>query len=455
MAQAAAEAQKTSLKQVCVATLVGGVIEWYDFALYGLVAALVFNKLFFPSVDPTLGTLAALGTFAVGFFARPLGGIVFGHFGDRIGRKTMLVVTMLMMGIGTFVIGLLPTYAQIGIWAPVALVVLRFFQGFGVGGEWGGAVLVAVEYAPPGRRGLLQVFPQMGAPLGSVCASAMLAALSQLPQPQFLAWGWRIPFLVSVLLVPVGLYVRFRVAETPLFERVKKQRAELRNPIWEAIKAHPRSMLLTLGLRQVENGSIYLITVYVLAFATEHMGVPRGAFLTGTALGYGIAVATILAAGALSDRVGRKPVYLFGTAVVGLTAFPLFWLLETRDPVLVAVGVLLPIAFGSQLMYGAEGAWIAEFFGTRHRYSGASVAYQAAAVPAGGLAPFVATGLVALGGGGWWPIAAYLVAMAVISAVCTFLAPETFRTRIDEDVQAASEVPAAAGAAVLGPARTE
>lgn len=450
MAQAAAAGQRTTLRQVCVATLVGGVIEWYDFALYGLVAALVFNKLFFPSVDPTVGTLASLGTFAVGFVARPLGGIVFGHFGDRIGRKTMLVVTMLMMGIGTFVIGLLPTYAQIGVWAPAALVVMRFFQGFGVGGEWGGAVLVAVEYAPPGRRGLIQVFPQMGAPLGSVCASGMLAALSQLPQAQFLAWGWRIPFLVSILLVPVGLYVRFRVAETPLFERVKEQRTELRNPIWDAIRAHPRSMLLTLGLRQVENGSIYLITVYVLAYATQHMGVPRGPFLLGSALGYGIAVATIVAAGAISDRVGRRPVYLFGTVVVGLTAFPLFWLLETHDPLWIVIGVLLPIAFGSQLQYGAEGAWIAEFFGTRHRYSGASVAYQVAAVPAGGLAPFIATALVALGGGGWWPIAAYLVAMAVISAVCSFLAPETFRKRIDEDVPAADEVPAPAGAAVLG-----
>src|SRR6266576_4232225 len=311
-----------SIRIVAMASLIGTTIEWYDFFLYGTAAALVFNRLFFPTFDPLAGTLAAFGTYSVGFVARPIGGIVIGHYGDRIGRKSMLVLTLIIMGVATFGIGLLPTYAQIGPWAAVALVVLRLAQGFGVGGEWGGAVLMAVEHAPPGRRGFYGSWPQIGVPAGLLLSTAVFAQFARLPEAQFLSWGWRVPFLLSILLVAVGLVIRLRIVETPAFARVKEAGAEAKRRIVEVLLNHPKEVLLAMGARLAENGAFYIYTVFVLVYGTQKVGIARETVLTGILIAAACALVAIPLCGALSDRLGRRPVYLFGACVTALFAYP-------------------------------------------------------------------------------------------------------------------------------------
>ena len=415
----------TSITTVAIASFIGTAIEWYDFFLYGTAAALIFNRLFFPTFDPLAGTLAAFGTYAVGFVARPLGGIVFGHYGDKIGRKSMLSLTLLLMGVATFCIGLLPTYTAIGVWAPVLLVALRVAQGFGVGGEWGGAVLMAVEHAPAGKRGFYGSWPQVGVPVGLLLSTGVFSLVSRLPEAQLLAWGWRVPFLLSLILVGVGLFIRLRIEETPAFSRIKETSREARRPLLDAVRTHPRNILLAMGARMAENGVFYIYSVFVLVYVTEQLGLPRSTILNGVLLATACELVAIPAFAALSDRIGRRPVYLGGAAFSAVFAFPFFWLLDTRQTGLVWLAVVLGLNLGHGAMYGPQASFFSELFGTHVRYSGASLGYQLASVFAGGLSPLIATALLGWSGGKPWPIALYMIGMALITLVSVYLAAET------------------------------
>ena len=422
---------ETSIRKVALASFIGTAVEWYDYFLYGTAAALVFNQLFFPDFSPLAGTLASFATFAVGFFARPVGGIVFGHFGDKIGRKTMLVLTLLIMGVATFLIGLLPTYETIGVWAPILLVVLRIFQGFGVGGEWGGAVLMAVEHSPSGRRGFYGSWPQMGVPAGLLLGTLAVYLFALLPEEQFLAWGWRVPFLLSIILVGVGLYIRLAIAESPAFRQVQESNTTAPMPIVDVLRTYPKAVLIAMGLRVAENGSFYVFSVFVLAYVTEQLGLPNSLVLAGVMIASAIELFAIPFYGALSDRVGRKPVYLGGAVFSLLFALPFFWLLNTEVTVLIWLAIVLALVGGHAAMYGPQASFFSELFGTRVRYSGASLGYQLASVFAGGLAPFIATALLAAFGYG--AVALYLAFMALITIVAVVLATETFQEDIAAD----------------------
>lgn len=420
---------RASIRQVAFASFVGTAVEWYDFFLYGTAAALVFNQLFFPNVDPLTGTLASFATFGVGFFARPLGGMVFGHFGDRIGRKSMLVITLLMMGGATFCIGLLPTFESAGLLAPVLLVVLRFVQGFAVGGEWGGATLMAVEHAPDERRNFYASWPQMGAPAGLVLSTAVFTAFSSLPDAAFFSWGWRVPFLLSIVLIGVGLFIRLRVLESPAFARVKEVGAESRAPLIEVLKSYPAATLLSVGVVLVNIGGYYIVITFTLAYATEQLGVARNVTLIGLLLAGLAEIAGILLFAYMADRVGRRPVALWSAAFVALLAYPYFLLVDTTVPGLIwlAMGVW---TFAAGALYGITGVLIAHLFEARVRYSGISLGYQGAGVVGGALAPLIATALVSLAGGSSWLVATYLFAVSLVSLLCVYLASEKYQVEI-------------------------
>jgi MFS transporter, MHS family, shikimate and dehydroshikimate transport protein len=422
------EPKQGSVRIVAFASLIGTTIEWYDFFLYGTAAALVFNRLFFPNSDPLMGTLYAFGTYAVGFFARPFGGIVIGHYGDKVGRKSMLVLTLVIMGVATFLIGLLPTYDQIGPWAPVALIVLRIAQGFGVGGEWGGAVLMAVEHAPPGKRGFYGSWPQIGVPAGLVLSTFVFSMFARLPEEQFLSWGWRVPFLVSALLVGVGLLIRMRIVETPAFSKVKESATEARQPIIEVLRTYPREVLVAMGARFAENGAFYIYSVFVLVYATQQVKMPQQVVLNAILFAAACELVAIPVFGALSDRLGRRPVYLFGAVMTGLLAFPLFWMLDTGSVPLVFLAMFAVFIFSHAPMYGPQAAFLSEMFGTRVRYSGASLGAQLSSVIAGGLSPFIATAL--LRGYGRDALAIYVILMALVTVVAVVVATETHREDI-------------------------
>lgn len=415
-------AKVSSIRLVALASLVGTTIEWYDFFLYGTAAALVFNRLYFPNFNPHMGTLAALGTYTVGFIARPIGGIVTGHYGDRIGRKSMLVLTLVIMGVATCGIGLLPTYAQIGAWGPVFLVLLRLAQGFGVGGEWSGAVLMAVEHAPPEKRGFYGSWPQIGVPAGLLLSTSVFALFARLPEDQFLSWGWRIPFLLSILLVAVGLIIRLRILESPVFLRIKEARIEAPRPVIEVLRTHPKEVLLAIGARLVENGAFYIYTVFILVYGTKKAGLDRQSLLNGILVAAACLLVAVPLCGSLSDRLGRRPVYLFGACFTAVFAYPLFWLLDKGSAPLACLALVIALVFAHAPMYGPQAAFFSELFGARVRYSGLAIAAQFSAVISGGLSPFIATALLPYGRAA---LAAYMISMAIVTIISVLIATET------------------------------
>jgi MHS family shikimate/dehydroshikimate transporter-like MFS transporter len=425
---------KVNLRKVVTASFIGTTIEWYDFFLYGTAAALVFNELFFPNAEPIIGTLAALGTYAVGFAARPLGGIVFGHFGDRIGRKSMLVLSLLIMGLATFLIGCLPTHATIGVAAPILLVVLRFAQGIGVGGEWGGAVLMSVEHAPKGKRGFYGSFPQMGVPAGLLLSTVVFTVMQNVTtEAQFMAWGWRIPFLISIVLVVVGLVIRLKIMESPAFEKIKESNTASEKPLVDLVKTHKRDVLTAMGMRIAENGTFYVITVFVLAYGEEALKLGKNTMLTGVIIAAALGFITIPLYGRLSDSIGRKKVYMAGAVFSLLFAFPFFMLVDTKEPVFIWLAIVLGINIGHDLMYGPQAAYFSELFGTRVRYTGASVGYQLASVFAGGFAPLIAVALLAAADDKPTYVAIYMSVMALITVIATAFARETYQEDFADD----------------------
>ena len=425
--------QNATVRQVVLASLIGTTIEWYDFFIYGTAAALVFNQLFFPNVDPVIGTLAAFATFGVGFVARPLGGVVFGHYGDKVGRKSMLVITLLIMGVATTLIGLLPSFATIGIWAPILLVVLRFLQGLAVGGEWGGAVLMAVEYSPEDRRGFYGSWPQMGSPIALFLSTVIFSVFATLPDEQFLSWGWRVPFLISILLVGVGLYIRLRIFETPAFSQVKES-GTARLPMVEVLKNDLRKVLIGAGIVFVTIGGFYVVVTFSLSYGTETLGIPRGVMLVGVIIAAISELITIPIFASLSDRVGRRPVCIWSAAGAALLAFPFFWMLGTKVTVLIWLAFLVYAAVLGGV-YGPAASFIAEQFETRRRYSGASLAYQLSGVLSGAFAPLIASALLVAAGGSIWLVALYLAGLSLVSLVSAYLATETYRADIYEGVR--------------------
>ncbi|MEV5408473.1 MFS transporter [Thermopolyspora sp. NPDC052614] len=410
--------------RVIAASLIGTSLEWYDFFLYGSAAALVFNKLFFPDFEPLVGTLLAFATTAVGFVARPLGGVVFGHFGDRVGRKGVLVITLLLMGIATFLVGVLPTYEAIGVAAPILLVTLRFLQGIGLGGEWGGAVLMSIEHGGADRRGLNASWPQVGVPAGNLLAAGVLGVLSAtMAEEAFLSWGWRVPFLLSGALVLVGLWIRVTIAESPLFAEVEQANRKARVPILEVIMTHPRSLLSAMAARIGTDVVFYTFTLYILTYITGTLGLDRTVGLNAVLIGSALQLVLIPLFGALSDRYGRRPVYLAGAVGAGVWVFVFFPLLDTRSTALIVLATVVALLFHAA-MYGPQAAFIAELFSTRLRYSGASMGYQVAGILGGALAPIIALSLLDAFGT-TLAIGLYVVAALLITVAGLAIAPET------------------------------
>jgi MHS family shikimate/dehydroshikimate transporter-like MFS transporter len=412
-------ATPNTLRRVVTASLIGATVEWYDFFLYGVVAGIVLNKLYFPTTDPLVSTLLAYGTFAVGFVTRPLGGVIFGHFGDRIGRKTMLVLTLMIMGIATFLIALVPTYAQIGIWAPVTLLLLRVFQGIGLGGEWGGAVLMAFEYATPEKRGLYASLPQIGLSIGLCLASGVVALLSYLlTDAEFLAWGWRIAFFASATLVVVGIYIRLNIMETPEFSKVKQTHNEARIPFAEMIRKYPKNVVAGMGARYIDGVFFNIFAVFVIGYLTQTLKISRTEALVGVMAAALVMCFFIPLFGALSDRVGRTRVYLWGSLVTAFASFPAFWMMINSGGNVLYIWLAIVIPFGIfyAAIYGPEAALFAELFETPVRYTGISFVYQFSGIFASGLTPIIATALLRQSNGSPWLICAYTAFAGIVSA---------------------------------------
>jgi len=430
-----------SRRSIFAASFIGTSIEWYDYYIFGTAAALVFGTLFFPQFSSVAGTLAAFGTFAVGFIARPLGAAVIGHYGDRIGRKAMLVLTLLLTGGATALIGLLPTYAAIGVAAPLLLVLLRLLQGFGVGGEWGGAALMAVENAPPNRRGFYGSWPQVGVPLGLVCGTGAFLILDlTLTEEQFLSWGWRVPFLASAALIAVGMWIRLTVAESPVFRESMETKSAARMPVVEAFRTYPKEILLAAGSFLATNATFYVGSVWLVSYATTTLGYDRTEILAANTALSASDIPMILLLGLLSDYVGRRRMFLAGMGLLAVFGIPYFLLVGTGNLALFILGGLVVQACRSAV-YGPQSAYFAEQFPTRLRYSGASLAYQLASI-LGGVAPTICAVLVAWTGS-LMSVAVYVVGMALISLACSYAMTETLSRGLLDDPRAPQD--AAAG----------
>ena len=434
--------------RVIFAACIGSALEWYDFFLYGTAAALVFGDLFFPKSDPMVGTLLAFLTFGVGFVVRPLGGILFGILGDRFGRKPVLVATLLMLGIGTTAIGLLPTYAQIGYWAPLLLVLMRVIQGLGAGAEYGGAVIYLVENAPKDRRGFWGSFAPLGVSIGNLLAAGAFALVTPLPREDLLSWGWRLPFLASFLLIMVGIFVRLRVAETPVYTDAVVARGKVeQNPAMEALRRHPRNFMVVLGARLAENGLGYLFPVFGLSYVITTLGVPKSDALSALMLAFFVELFTIVGFASLSDHVGRRPVYLFGALAGVIFAFPFFMLVGTKQWIWIAVAFIVARAVVTAAMFGPQAAYFAELFPPQRRFAGFAFARELGSLLAGGPAPFLAAYLVSVFGS-WWPVACYAAVLSGLTAIAVWAGPETYVEDIAADASADAQLPAS-----LTPAR--
>jgi metabolite-proton symporter len=409
---------RKQLRRAVIASTVGTTIEWYDFFLYSTVTGLVFGQLYFPKSDPMVGTLQAFGIYAVGFAARPVGAAIFGHYGDRIGRKSALISTLLLMGISTFLVAFVPPYAQIGIWGAVLLVILRFIQGVGVGGEWGGSVLMSMEWTKTdAHRGFVASWPQFGVPAGLFLANLAVLAFSRISGARFLTWGWRIPFFLSILLVGIGLYIRLNILETPVFSRLVAEKKIERTPILEVIRRRPQQILLSAVARMGEQAPFYIFTAFVFTYGTKVLGVSRDLLLTGVLTASALSFFTIPFSGYLSDRIGRRRMYMIGAVVTGVFGFIYFALLNTAIPGWIFLAVVLSL-IPHGMMYGPQAALIAESFPGRLRYSGASLGYQLASLIAGGPAPLIAAWLLAKYGSGY-AVAVYILLCAILSLIST------------------------------------
>ena len=409
---------RRQLRRAVLAGTVGTAIEWYDFFLYSTITGLVFARLYFPRADPFVGTLEAFGVYAVGFVARPIGAAIFGHYGDRLGRKAALIATLLLMGIATFLVALVPGYERIGIWGGIILTVLRFIQGIGVGGEWGGSVLLSMEWAQSNQhRGFIASWPQFGVPAGLFLANLAVLAVSAMSGEQFLTWGWRIPFLFSIVLVAVGMYIRLGILETPVFVKLAAERRIERAPVREVLRRHPREIVLTALCRMAEQAPFYLFTAFVFAYGTDVLRLKRDFLLMAVLAAALISFVSIPLFGHLSDRFGRKRVYMLGAALTGVYGFAYFAMLDTRAPALVALAIVLSL-IPHDIMYGPQAALIAESFTARLRYSGASLGYQLSSLIAGGPAPLIATSLLSRYHSAT-PIAVFILACAIISLFAT------------------------------------
>lgn len=410
--------KEKTLRRIAIASAIGTTIEWYDFFLYGVLAAIVLNHVFFPSYSPTIGTLLSYTTFAIGFVARPVGGIIFGHFGDRMGRKTILLLTLGIMGVSTFLIGALPGYATLGNAAPLLLLLLRVLQGIGIGGEWGGAVVLAIEHAPVSRRSHFGAYPQIGVPAGLLTSSAVVGLLNLLPKDDFMLWGWRIAFLGSIVLVAVGVFIRLRIMESPEFLGVKERRAESRVPLFDMFRLYPRGAFLTLGARYVEGACFNMFGVFIIAYAVGTLHVSRGFALLGVSLGSALMIPFILIFGTLADRIGLRRVFATGSliiAVVSVGSFAVMNAYGEAHPFLIWLAIFVSLSLAYPMVYGPESSLFASQFDARVRYTGVSFAYQVSGIFASGLTPIFATILLRLDQGKPWYLSAYMIAVSLIS----------------------------------------
>ena len=411
------------LRRAVIASTIGTAIEWYDFFLYGTVAGLVFAKLYFPNTDPLTGTLNSYGIYAVGFVARPVGAAIFGHYGDRIGRKSTLIATLMLMGIATFLVAFVPSYASIGIWGALILVLLRFIQGVGVGGEWGGSVLMSMEWSRgAGSRGFIASWPQFGVPCGLFLANLAFLAFSQIAGSEFVVWGWRIPFALSIILVGIGLYIRLGILETPTFARLVEEKKIERTPIVEVFKRHPKEIFLSALVRMAEQAPFYIFTAFVFGYGTGVLKVSANFLLTAVLVASLLSFVSIPLFGHISDRIGRKKMYIIGAVVVGVFGFVYFGMLNTGSLALIFLAIVLSL-IPHDMMYGPQAAFIAESFTGRLRYSGSSLGYQLASVIAGGPAPLIATWLLGVYHSGY-AIAIYIAICAAISVISSAMMPD-------------------------------
>ncbi|WP_230160417.1 MFS transporter [Peribacillus simplex] len=424
--------EKKQMRRILIASLVGSSIEWFDYFLYGTVSALVFNQLFFVNEDPTIGLLLSYASFALAFFIRPFGGVIFSHIGDRIGRKKTLVLTLSLMGVATFGMGLLPTYQAVGIWAPILLITLRLVQGLGIGGEWGGALLLAVEYAPAEKRGLFGAIPQMGVTIGMLLGTVALSIMTMLPENAFMTWGWRIPFIFSALLVFFGLWIRKGIDETPSFKKVKESGEVPKLPIVETLKNYWREVLIAVGAKVVETAPFYIFSTFVVSYATSNLGFSRTATLTAVMIATIITTILIPFMGKLSDTIGRKKLFIGGTVGMALFAFPYFWLLQQKSVLLLIVATVIGLGVIWAPITAVLGTMFSEIFDAKIRYTGITLGYQIGAALAGGTAPLVATALLNRFNNSYVPVAIYIIFASVLSLAAIWAVKDRSNQKLDE-----------------------